>query len=192
MISPTERKQQKEKKNSSYFLSTPKLVYYVYLMALHEEAVRPWTCNDPCFHTEHMDFSAGVCLDRAHCQLRRKHPWASRKTKTYLNIALKKSLADFEYSVSMRHILSCCFTTGHIPVGAGCPAGSALFMCKAPFCSILSCVTQHLQLFLNPARAEGTQPLSGWDTKLVYFDLKCWNCLWLNLISSNPRIYAFP
>lgn len=41
MIRPTERKQQEEKKNSSYFLSTPQLVYYVYLMALHEEAVRP-------------------------------------------------------------------------------------------------------------------------------------------------------
>lgn len=40
MISPTERKQQEEK-NSSHFLSTPKLVYYVYLMALHNEAVRP-------------------------------------------------------------------------------------------------------------------------------------------------------
>lgn len=76
------------KKNSSYFLSTSKLVYYVYLMALHEDAVRPWTCNDPCFHTEHMDFSAGVCLDRAHCQLRLKHPWASRKTKAYFNIPL--------------------------------------------------------------------------------------------------------
>lgn len=83
------------KKNSSYFLSTPKLVCYEDLMALHEEAVRPWTCNDPCFHTEHMDFSAGVCLDRAHCQLRFKHPWASRKAKAYFNILLLKKSSQF-------------------------------------------------------------------------------------------------
>lgn len=79
-----------KKNNSSYFLSIPKLVCYVYLMALHEDTVRPWTCNDLCFHTEHMDFGAGVCLDRAHCQLRLKHPWASRKAKAYFNISLKK------------------------------------------------------------------------------------------------------
>lgn len=90
VITPAERKQQEErKKNRSSFLSTPSLVYYTYLMTLDEEAARPWTCNDPSFHTEHMDFSAGVCLDRAHCQLRLKHPWVRRKTKLYINIPLK-------------------------------------------------------------------------------------------------------
>lgn len=41
MISPLKESSRKKKKNGSYFLSTPKLVYYVYLMALHEDALRP-------------------------------------------------------------------------------------------------------------------------------------------------------
>lgn len=147
MISPTERKQQEEKKNSSYFLSPPKLVYYVYLTALHEEAVRPWTCNDPCFHTEHMRFSAGVCLERASCQLSSNIPEQAGKQKHLWIFPFKK-----EMNTSSRVWIVWFYETLPIlwfynwthPCRCWMLRRSALFACMAPSCSILSCVTQHL------------------------------------------------